>query len=614
MFVLLFVYVFGGAIVTPGFDYVDFLMPGIIVQSIAFGGFVTALGLSEDVQKGLIDRFRSLPMSRAAVLTGRTLSDILLNCLSLTVLLGVGFIAGFNFQDTTAAEVVLGIFLLLLFGYAFSWIFALVGLFSSSPETANSIGFTAIFPLTFASSAFVPAESMPDGLQQFANANPFTTSSTPCARCGSARRPTPTSGWRSCGARCCWRSSCRGRRTATSRWQRSRAVWHTLRCAFGSSQRPSSWPSRPPCWRPPRPRRLPARAEAAAVSGTLGRVARVQASGGESTSRSIPAKLPDGIAMSDGLVSVSTESAGAAIAQAEAYDLELFGGVVSASIVSRTATGTTKGMRYRGTVLDLVVGEREIGEVKGTKTYTFDAGTVVVNKDGEGLRVELTEDYEGFPAGTTVVVADVSATRGRARTRADRDRFAGADAPSRPRRPRRSRPRRRGRATRRAELPQAADVEPLRLPGRRADDDRRAVRLLPPDRRPPGQRPLRRLRHARSSPPPTARSRTSARCRSPATACGWRPTAATSSSTRTSRPSRPRRSTAATSRRGRSSATSATPATPSRRRRTCTSRSTRTAATPSIPTRSWSPGRSAPARPWPILPNAPARWSRSATS
>ena len=101
MFVLLFVYVFGGAIVTPGFDYVDFLMPGIIVQSIAFGGFVTALGLSEDVQKGLIDRFRSLPMSRAAVLTGRTLSDILLNCLSLTVLLGVGFIAGFNFQNTT---------------------------------------------------------------------------------------------------------------------------------------------------------------------------------------------------------------------------------------------------------------------------------------------------------------------------------------------------------------------------------------------------------------------------------------------------------------------------------------------------------------------------------
>jgi ABC transporter DrrB family efflux protein len=175
MFVLLFVYVFGGAIQTPGFDYVDFLMPGIIAQSIAFGGFTTALGLSEDVKKGLIDRFRSLPMSRGAVLIARTFSDILLNCLSLFVLLAVGFIAGFGFSDTDAGQVVLGLVLLLLFGYAFSWIFALVGLFSSSPETANAIGFTAIFPLTFASSMFVPAESMPDGLQQFAEANPFTT-------------------------------------------------------------------------------------------------------------------------------------------------------------------------------------------------------------------------------------------------------------------------------------------------------------------------------------------------------------------------------------------------------------------------------------------------------
>ena len=174
MFVLLFVYVFGGAIRTPGFDYVDFLMPGIIVQSIAFGGFVTALGLSEDVSKGLIDRFRSLPMSRAAVLAGRTSSDVLLNCLSLAVLLAVGFIAGFNIT-TGGGEIALGIVLLLFFGYAFSWVFALVGLYSSSPETANAIGFTAIFPLTFASAIFVPAESMPDGLRQFAQANPFTT-------------------------------------------------------------------------------------------------------------------------------------------------------------------------------------------------------------------------------------------------------------------------------------------------------------------------------------------------------------------------------------------------------------------------------------------------------
>src|SRR5215204_7154756 len=175
MFVLLFVYVFGGAIDSGPFDYVDFLMPGIIVQSIAFGGFTTALGLSEDVQKGLIDRFRSLPMSRAAVLSGRTFSDIALNCLSLVVLFTVGFLAGFNFIDSSAGQVVLGILLLLFMGYAFSWIFALVGLFSSTPETANSIGFTLIFPLTFASSVFVPASSMPDGLRQFAEVNPFTT-------------------------------------------------------------------------------------------------------------------------------------------------------------------------------------------------------------------------------------------------------------------------------------------------------------------------------------------------------------------------------------------------------------------------------------------------------
>jgi hypothetical protein len=164
------------------------------------------------------------------------------------------------------------------------------------------------------------------------------------------------------------------------------------------------------------PAQEPASATAAAVTGSLGNVARVKASGGESTSRSIPAKVPDGIAMSDGLVSVTTESTGAATAQAEAYDLELLGGVVSASIVSRTATGTKSGgTRYRGTVLDLVVGDREIGDVRTAKTYEFEAGTVVVNKGGEGLRLELTDDYEGFPAGTTVVITEVSARRGAGR-------------------------------------------------------------------------------------------------------------------------------------------------------------------------------------------------------
>jgi ABC-2 type transport system permease protein/oleandomycin transport system permease protein len=174
MFLLLFVYVFGGAIQTPGFaDYKDFMLPGIIVQNVAFGGFVTALGLNEDLSKGLIDRFRSLPMARAAVLAGRTLADVVTNMLSMTVLLVTGVIIGFSF-DASLVEIIGGFGLALLFGYAFSWIFALLGLIVSSPEAANSLGFIAVFPLTFISSAFVPVESMPAGLRWFAEINPFT--------------------------------------------------------------------------------------------------------------------------------------------------------------------------------------------------------------------------------------------------------------------------------------------------------------------------------------------------------------------------------------------------------------------------------------------------------
>jgi ABC transporter DrrB family efflux protein len=173
MFVLLFRYVFGGAIKTPGFSYVDFLIPGIIVQNIAFGGFVTALGLNEDVHKGLIDRFRSLPMARPAVLAGRTLSDIITNALSLVILLITGVIIGFSFH-TTALDALAGAGLLLLFGYAFSWIFAFVGLLTSTPESANSVAFIAVFPLTFISSAFVPVSSMPPVLRAFATVNPIT--------------------------------------------------------------------------------------------------------------------------------------------------------------------------------------------------------------------------------------------------------------------------------------------------------------------------------------------------------------------------------------------------------------------------------------------------------
>jgi ABC-2 type transport system permease protein/oleandomycin transport system permease protein len=173
MFVLLFRYVLGGAISTPGYSYVDYLIPGMVVQNIAFGGFVTALGLNDDLHKGLIDRFRSLPMSRAAVLAGRTASDIVTNALSMIVLLITGVIIGFSFQ-TNAAHVVLGMLILLLFGYGFSWVFAFVGLVAPSAESANSIGFIAVFPLTFISSAFVPVDSMPSILQDFAKINPIT--------------------------------------------------------------------------------------------------------------------------------------------------------------------------------------------------------------------------------------------------------------------------------------------------------------------------------------------------------------------------------------------------------------------------------------------------------
>jgi ABC-2 type transport system permease protein/oleandomycin transport system permease protein len=175
MFVLLFVYVFGGAIQTPGFDdYADFLMPGIIAQTMAFGGFVTAIGLSDDLRKGLIDRFRSLPMARSAVLAGRTLADVATNAVSIAVIIVVGLLVGFNFS-TSPLEVVAGIGLLLLFGYAFSWIFAFIALNSSSPEGAQSLGFVVIFPITFASSAFAPPDSMPAAIEAFANANPFST-------------------------------------------------------------------------------------------------------------------------------------------------------------------------------------------------------------------------------------------------------------------------------------------------------------------------------------------------------------------------------------------------------------------------------------------------------
>ncbi len=174
MFVVLFTYVFGGAIRTPGFDYIDFFLPGIVIQMIAFTGYATALGISDDLQKGLIDRFRSLPMARSAVLAGRTLSDVAMNMIAITAMVAFGLLVGFGF-NATGAEIVAGIGLILLFGYAMSWVYAFIGLISSSPESASALITIVIFPLTFVSSVYVPTNSMPAVLQAIADANPVTT-------------------------------------------------------------------------------------------------------------------------------------------------------------------------------------------------------------------------------------------------------------------------------------------------------------------------------------------------------------------------------------------------------------------------------------------------------
>lgn len=173
MFTLLFAYVFGGAISTPGVHYIDFLIPGIVVQTIAFGTTATAVGLSEDLHKGLVDRFRSMPISRAAVLAGRVLSDTVRMLVTVGVIVGVGALIGFDFSaGIWRALAFVG--LALAFGVAMSWVAALIGLAVSTPEVAQSAGFIWLFPLTFASSAFVPTESMPSWLQAFADVNPIT--------------------------------------------------------------------------------------------------------------------------------------------------------------------------------------------------------------------------------------------------------------------------------------------------------------------------------------------------------------------------------------------------------------------------------------------------------
>jgi ABC transporter DrrB family efflux protein len=173
IFVLMFRYVFGGAIHVPGTSYIDFLMAGIFVQTVTFGSLNTAIGLSEDLQKGLIERFRSLSMARSAVLSGRSGADVVRNTMVVVLMVLVGFAVGFRVHTNLWAF--LGaVGLLVAFGFAMSWVMALVGLASGSAEAAQAASFPLMALLVFASSAFVPTSTMPGWLQAYANHQPVT--------------------------------------------------------------------------------------------------------------------------------------------------------------------------------------------------------------------------------------------------------------------------------------------------------------------------------------------------------------------------------------------------------------------------------------------------------
>ena len=175
MFVLLFRYVFGNSITLsdPSIDYVDYLMPGIIVQTAVFGAAGTGIGLAEDMAKGLIERFRSLPMARSAVLAGRTMADSVRNVFVMVLITAVGFAVGFRIHGGVPAYVG-ALLLVLLFAFALSWVVATIGLGAPNGEAAQAAIFPMLFPLTFASSAFVDTSFMPGWLQVFANHQPVT--------------------------------------------------------------------------------------------------------------------------------------------------------------------------------------------------------------------------------------------------------------------------------------------------------------------------------------------------------------------------------------------------------------------------------------------------------
>jgi len=179
MFVLLFAYVFGGAITPPGVDYKEFLVGGIFAQTVVFGATFTGAGLAEDMQKGIIDRFRSLPMSRSAVLVGRTTSDVVYNVLSLVIMALTGLVVGWRVREGVL-DMLLGFVLLLVFAYAISWVMAYVGLLVPSVEVINNASFIVIFPLTFVSNAFVPTDSFDGVLRTVVLWNPVSTLTQAC--------------------------------------------------------------------------------------------------------------------------------------------------------------------------------------------------------------------------------------------------------------------------------------------------------------------------------------------------------------------------------------------------------------------------------------------------
>jgi ABC transporter DrrB family efflux protein len=173
MFVLLFRYVFGSAIPIQGISYAEFLLPGVFAQTVVFGATITGASIAEDLQKGLIDRFRSLPMSRSAVLIGRTFSDVVLNIVTIAVMMITGLIVGWRVH-TSVLEAVGGVLVLLLFAYAMSWVMALVGLLVRTPEVVNNASFIVIFPLTFIANTFVPTNNFPPVLRAIADWNPVS--------------------------------------------------------------------------------------------------------------------------------------------------------------------------------------------------------------------------------------------------------------------------------------------------------------------------------------------------------------------------------------------------------------------------------------------------------